>query len=239
AVALYKATGDGTWHDTFLDIGDVDDGVDAYLSCNNHLACDAAWLYLSIDEALTDAAVRADMEASFVATADEVIAAAETTSYGWAVENRFAPLVWGLGPGGAPSAIGLLRAHRLTGDERYRRAALRSAAVSLGANPTNTVFVTGFGRHPVRNPVILDAQSGGLPVWAGTPIYGPHQVGRLDDESWIDEFVLGPAGVQPLAADLPYLWQWFDVSRVAMFNEFTVFQSHAEALYAYGLLADS
>jgi hypothetical protein len=70
-------------------------------------------------------------------------------------------------------------------------------------------------------------------------VYGNHRVNTLADESWVDEFVLGPAGVEPLAAELPYLWQWFDVSAVAMFNEYTVHQSHAEAVYAYGLLAAS
>ena len=103
----------------------------------------------------------------------------------------------------------------------------------------NTSYITGIGRNPVGHPLIVDVAAGGLPVWAGTPVYGPHRLNSLEDDSWIDDVALGPAGVQPLGEDLPYLWQWFDVSHVAVFNEFTVFQSHAEAIYAFGLLATS
>lgn len=237
AAALYRLTGDQHWHDLFVSSSALDDSVDAFLTCNSHAQCDAGWIYLMTDEAMTDPAIRSLIEQSFIATADEVMAGTEQTSFGWAVENRFAPLVWGLGPGGSPSSAGLLRAYHLTGEERYRTAALRSAAVTLGANPSNTVYITGVGRQPVSYPVIVDVLHGGLPVWAGTPIYGPHRMNLLADDSWIDRFVLGPGGVEPLAAEVPYLWQWFDVSHVAVFNEFTVFQSHAEAIYAFGLLA--
>jgi endoglucanase len=239
AAAMLKLTGDQRWHDAFVEATTLDDGVDPNLSCHEHGRCDAAWIYLGIDESQTDPALRATIEQSFAATAEEILAAAAETSFGWAVENPFVPLIWGLGVGGSPSSVGLLRAYELTGDERYRDGALRSAAVSLGANPLNTAFVTGVGANPVRHPLIVDTLNGGLPVWAGTPVYGNHRVNTLADESWVDEFVLGPAGVEPLAAELPYLWQWFDVSAVAMFNEYTVHQSHAEAVYAYGLLAAS
>jgi hypothetical protein len=234
---MLRLTGDRHWHDVFVEATTLDDGVDAYLSCSDHGRCDAAWIYLALDPSLTDPGLRATIEQSVVATADEILAAAEGTSFGWAVENRFAPLIWGLGVGGSPSSIGLLRAYELTGDERYRDGAVRSAAVSLGANPINTSFVTGVGAEPVRYPLIVDTMNGGLPVWPGTPVYGAHQVDQWADEGWVDEFVLGPGGVRPLSEDVPYLWQWFDVSIVAMFDEFTVFQSHGEAIVAYGLLA--
>ncbi len=237
AAALYRLTGERRWHDLFVEASALDDEVDAFLSCHAHAACDAGWIYLRTDPALTDPDVRALIETSFVASADRVLAAAETTAYGWAVENEALPLVWGLGPGGSPSAIGLLRAHRLTGDDRYRSAALRSASVSLGANPTNTVYLTGVGSGPVRHPLIVDVLHGGLPVWPGTPIYGPHRLNLLNDESWVEEFILEPAGVQPLPSNSPFLWQFQDIPHVAMFTEYTVFQSHGEALYAYGLLA--
>ncbi|MCP5034337.1 MAG: hypothetical protein GY939_21265 [Actinomycetia bacterium] len=236
-IALYKATGEQHWHQDFLASTTLEEGLDKALSCHDHGRCDAAWIYLTIDGEATDSGLRALIESSFVASADAILATAQQTAFGWALERDDLPLIWGLGPGGSPSSVGLLRAYEITGDERYRAGALRSAAVSLGANPTNTVFVTGVGQNPVRHPLIVDTMNGGLPVWPGTPVYGPHQLNALDDEGWVDEFVLGPAGVEPLAADVPYLWQWFDVSEVAMFNEYTVFQSHAEAIYAFGLLA--
>lgn len=237
AAALFKLTGDEVWHDAFRQSTGFNDGVNYFLACHEHTECDAGWIYLTIPADRTDASLRATIEESFVASADEVVAAADTTAFGWALEEQFIPLVWGLGPGGSPSSIGLVRAYAIEPDERYLAAAQRSSAVSLGANPTNTVYMTGVGTNPVRHPLLVDSLNGGLPVWPGTPIYGPHRLNSVSDDSWIDDFVLEPSGVQPLGRDLPYLWQWFDVSEVAVFNEYTVFQSHAEALYAYGFLA--
>ena len=237
AAALVQLTGNQHWRDVFVEATDLDDGVDRFLSCHEHGRCDAAWIYWSTDPAWTDPELRSLIEQSFIATADEILAGADTTAFGWTLANTSVPLIWGLGVGGAPKATALVRAYEITGDERYREGALRSAAVSLGANPMNTVYLTGVGRNPVGHPLIVDVANGGLPVWAGTPVYGDHQLNHGADEGWVDNVVLGPAGVRPLGAQLPYLWQWFDVSNVAMFNEFTVFQSHAEAIYTFGLLS--
>ena len=238
AAALYKATEDPKWHDLFVGLSPFTE-VDNALTCNAHGKCDAAWLYLTTDELVTDADIRSTLQASVIATADEVIRAASTTSYGFALENPNFPLVWGLGVGGSPSSIGLMRAYQLTGDDKYREAALRSAAVSLGANPLGAVYITGVGQNPVRHPLIIDTLNGGLPVWPGIPVYGNHHLNSQGDDSWVDNYVLRPNGTHPLGGESPYMWQWFDVSGVAMFGEFTVHQSYSEALYAFGMLAGS
>lgn len=235
AAALLEATGDRHWDEVFRASSTLDDGVDSALACHAHTACDAGWIYWMTDPAVTDPAVRAQIGRSFTASADAVLAAANTTAFGWTAEDPKVPLIWGLGTGGAPKVTVLLRAWAVSGDQRYRDAALRSAAVTLGANPLGTVFITGVGQNPVRQPLIVDVANGGLPVWAGIPVYGPHRVGEADP--WVDRDILGPAGVTPLAGQVPYLWSWYDVSNVAQFNEFTVFQSHAQALYAFGLLS--
>ena len=237
AAALYKLTGEEGYHRIFLETTSLLDSTREFPACHFDAACDAAWIYLTTDERATDSDARAAIEAQLLARADSIVDIVDGTAFGWALEHPDVPLVWGLGVGGSPHAMALTRAYVLSGDERYRQAALRSAAVSLGANPTNTVYLTGIGRNPVRSPLIVDVWNGGLPVWAGTPVYGNHAVGLLADEAWIDDYALGPAGVTPLAKDAPYLWQWYDVADVAMFNEYTVFQSHAQALYAFGFLA--
>jgi endoglucanase len=237
AAAMLMATGEADWHDLFVETADFLADEDLYLSCHAHDRCDAAWLYLQADEMATDESIRAELRRRFVATADGIEAAATGTAYGWTVENPFVPLVWGLGSGGAPHTSGLLKAFALTGDQRYRAAAVRSASVALGANPQNRSLVTGVGTEPVRNPQINDTKFGGLPVWPGTPVYGRHQLNATADDSWVVDDVLTPAGAAPPPGELPYMWQWYDVDSVALFNEFTVHQSHAEALWTFGVLA--
>jgi hypothetical protein len=94
-----------------------------------------------------------------------------------------------------------------------------------------------LGTRNVRNPLIVDNINGGVPVWPGTPVYGLHALNAVGDETWVAEYQLRPAGATPDPESVPFLQQWWDVSPVPMFNEFTVHQSHAPALYAYGSLA--
>ncbi len=238
AAALLLATGDQRWHDLFVETADyLDDETGAGMSCHLHTRCDAAWLYLQADPGVTDAGLRQQLTDRFRQSADALIVFAESNGYGWTTENPNVPLIWGLGSGGTPHVNGLLRAHLLTGEPQYREAALRSALVALGANPQNQSMITGVGHEPVRHAQINDVKHGGLPLWAGTPVYGRHDLAWSDDLDWVTDTVLTPAGANPDPRSLPYMWQWFDVSNVAVFNEFTVHQSHADALFAFGTLA--
>jgi len=237
AAALLWASGDRRWHDVFLAATDLDDPeAVGPLACHEHTRCDAAWLYWRADPALTDPGLRSGIAEAIVANAETLLAAQATVAFGWAVDDPEVPLIWGLGLGGAPHVTALVRAYEITGDERFRAGAERAAAASLGANPLDTVLVTGVGTNPTRSPLIVDVADGGLPVWPGTPVFGMHRVDPAA-ESWIDGYNLGPAGTRPRGADLPYAWQWFDASTIPQMNEFTVHQSHGAALYAFGMLA--
>ena len=237
AAAMLVATGDASWHDRFVETAAFLDDPEPNLSCQAHHKCDAAWLYLQADEAVTDPELRAEIEQRFLDSADALVAIGEETAYGWALENPNLPLIWGLGVGGNPKVSGLMRAHVLSGDERYRNAAVRSASVTLGSNPMGRSMLTGVGLDPVRHPQINDVKNGGIPAWPGTPVYGFHLLNSLADEQWVVDDLLGPAGASPAPTDLPYLWQWYDVDSIALYNEFTVHQSHGEALFAFALLA--
>ncbi len=237
AAALLLATGDERWHELFVDTADFRGDGEPDLACHEHAACDAAWLYLQADEAVTDAGIRQEFVDRFARSADSIVEAAEANAYGWTSEHPGVPFIWGLGSGGAPHTSGLLKAYLVTGDERYRSAALRSALVAVGANPANRSMITGVGREPARNPLVVDVNNGGLPLWPGTPVYGHHDLAWSVDDDWITDSILEPAGASPDPNGLPYLWQWYDVSNVAAFNEFTLHQSHAEALWTFGVLA--
>lgn len=239
AAALLLATGDPEWHQVFVETADYltsGFGDDAML-CHAHTRCDGGWMYLKADESVTDPEIRETLIKRFVESGETMLTLADNTAYRWTTEDGNVPLVWGLGPGGAPRTSGLLRAYLLSGDRRFRDAAAASAGYSLGANPLNTSLVTGFGQEQARYPVIVDAQYGGIPVWPGTPVYGHHQLNAIGNDQWAVDFVLTPAGANPTPDQVPFLWQWYDVSTIAFFNEFTVHQSHAEALFSFGVLA--
>ncbi len=235
AAGLLFATGDPAWHEVFVQSAGHIDNAGSSMSCQAHAACDAAWLYLKSDAGVTDPERRDRYTAQFLASADAQLGATAESPFGWMVDDPGVPLIWGLGAGGAPHTAGLIKAYLLSGDAVYREAVVDAAGFTLGANPLNQVFNTGIGQNPVRHPLIIDVNHGGLPVWPGTPMYGTHQLGP--DDGWVQEWVLGPAGADPLPDELPYLHQWFDLGTVAFYNEFTVHQSHAEALLAFGFLA--
>jgi endoglucanase len=236
AAALFRLTGDPQWQDVFLDATDIDNGPLDLLGCELLETCDALWIYAQTDQPGIRADVKQNAITTFRNTAAALSDAQDGTLFGWSMDHPAIPLVWGLGPS-VPKTVALLRAHALTGEQRYCSAAQRSATFSLGANPLDTVFLTGIGTHNVQHPLIVDNVNGGVPVWPGTPVYGLHQLNEASDDSWVAQYQLRPAGAQPDPESVPYLQEWWDVNTVPMMNEFTVHQSHAVALYAYGSLA--
>lgn len=235
AASMLAMDGDARWNEEFLDATPFAAGSVDVLGCGSNEICDAAWNYLWVDPSLTDPTAVANIVASFASVASRIATAADTTTFGWCLEDPGVPLIWGLGVGGAPRAMTLLRAWLLSGDEELLAHAQRCASVSLGANPLDRSYVTGVGANPPRHPLIVDTFSGGLPVWPGTPVYGPHQIGR--DEQWVIDHRLQPAGTTGDLHKIPYLRSWFDLGDVGPMNEFTVFQSHGPALWVYGVLA--
>ena len=131
----------------------------------------------------------------------------------------------------------LLRAYVIDRDPRFLAAAQRCASVTLGGNPLDVSYVTGLGANPARHPLIVDVNTGQLPVWPGTPVYGNHQLGG--DTEWVIQYRLDPAGVTGDPYAVPYLQNWYDLADVGPMNEFTVYQSHGPALWVFGVLASA
>jgi len=237
AASMLRLTGDAAFNQMFLEDTPFVDGPQSVLGCNANELCDSGWNYLWVDPALTDPAVVANIRESFVQAATRSADASDSTLFGWCLEDPDVPLVWGLGVGGVPHAITLLRAWILTGDERFRATAERCASVTLGGNPLDVSYVTGLGANPARHPLIVDVNTGRLPTWAGTPVYGNHQLGG--DTEWVIQYRLNPAGVTGDPYAVPYLQNWYDLADVGPMDEFTVYQSHGPALWVFGVLASA
>ncbi len=101
-------------------------------------------------------------------------------------------------------------------------------------NATGTGWVTGIGPNAVRFPLHTPSLADGItdPV-AGITVYGP-----ASDES--SRGILGAAlaVVHPAIGSWPLVERFADVSYVPGYNEFTVTESIAPTIYAFGVLAE-
>ena len=163
--ALFRLTGDTRWQVVFLDASPFDSGPLELLGCEALKLCDAAWIYARTNQPGIRADVKQNAIASLRSNGENLADAQDTTKFGWSMEHPAIPLVWGLGPS-VPKTVGLLRGYTVSGDDRLCSAAIRSASFSLGANPLDTVFLTGIGQQNVRYPLIVDSFNGGAPGMA-------------------------------------------------------------------------
>lgn len=233
AVAMLEMTGDAQWDTVFAEASTIDDAPEAMLDCPGPI-CVSAWRYGLLPTGLGTDSTRSNAITSFVQSADTLLANQEASAYPWLIERPDLPLIWGLGPG-TPHGVTMLRAFALTGDERYRTSAVLGASFNLGANPMGVSFGTGIGSNPVRYPLVVDGINRGVPTWAGTFVFGPHDL-NFGGTDWVMEN-LRNRGVQPDPLGVPYLWSWYDLSRFPPMAEFTVEKSHAAALWTFGVLA--
>ncbi len=234
AAAMLALTKDRAWNDVFVEAGPFGSETPDLLDGGS--LGNAAWTYTQVDPTLTEPDVAQRARDALLLHADALLESQRSTAFAWTLEHPGIPPIWGLGPS-TPHATSLLRAFVVSGDTRYRTAAVRNASFSLGGNPLDTSFVVGLGEHSARYPLILDAQHSGLPVWPGTVLYGIHDLTFSDVDDWVDTYYLTPWGTTPPPANTPLLWSWYDAGGFPMMNEFTVGQSLTAAVWTFGMLA--
>lgn len=233
AVAMLALTEDDSWNDVVADAYLFDEGWESLLDCDGP-QCNIAWWYLQLPPELVREPMRENALITLENTAEAILADQARSAFPWMMERPDLPLIWGLGPS-VPHGIALLRAYVVTGDERYRDAAVAGASFTLGANPLGVSFATGLGTSPVRNPLIVDSISAGLPVWPGTFVFGVHDFAANGADDWIEQN-LADSGMRPTITEEPMLRRWVDVARFPQTNEFTYVRSHASALWTMGVL---
>lgn len=232
AVSLYRATGDDRWHDLFLALSPLASGTDP-TPCVLATSCESNWRYATLPAELGQADVRDRATASIIDIADQLLFVGETTAFGWTPEGPNIQLIWSNGPS-IPHSVGIMRAFLLTGEQQYRDQAVRNASFALGGNPAGITYITGVGAENPRQPLLVDQRNAGLPIWPGTPIYGVFTSWQLPD--WYLNFFLRDAGATPDPAGWPTLHNFVDQGVFAGHSEFTVQQSHGEAIWTFGVL---
>lgn len=232
ALEIYHLTGDRTWHDRFVaaQAAIPSEAREDYRIAGPQR--EIAFLYSRLPADQVDAARQAELKATLVAEAEAAVTTGETTAFGWTKQLPSTPVGWGDGLG-APKARTLLRAHALTGGDRYLNAALLASQFSVGANPDNMTYTTGLGPRSPRNPLIVDQRITG-DLLPGITLYGPIDTDFYGNEWFFD--VLASVAVPP-ARQWPSVETYFDIYFVPNINEFTVMQSMADAAYVWGYLA--
>jgi endoglucanase len=230
AAELYRLTGDERWHRLFLETTVFTDaGVPLY-RWPDYDHSEAAWVYAMTDHDTVDPQVQANAREALLATASERAEYCQRTGFRW-TDNPWKPK--GIGSFTSPSARELVRAHHLTGDDDYLRAAVLSTQTGLGANPENLCYTTGLGQFTVRHPLHVDSRVTRQAPPPGITVLGPCDIEVYGD--WAVD-VISPA-VHPVMEEWPIIETYWDVYLDPVVTEFTIHLPLAETTYVWGYLA--
>jgi endoglucanase len=233
AVELYRLTGDSRWHDLFLQTTVFGDPDAPTMKWANHHQRDAAFVYARLTGLPVKGQIQRNARAALLKEADTTLALSQQTGLRWTKDDPYQPIGWG-SSFGAPKAIALVRAHVLTGEDKYYQGAIAASQFALGANPDNMTTVTGLGHHSPKHPLIIDARIQAKTPPPGIPVYGPLDVVQFGYYWTFDR-------IRHVTFPDPQQWPtteaYFDVFLFPAVTEFTVMQSMGPTTYAWGYLA--
>lgn len=230
AAELARTTEDPAWADIYRNIGPFRDSIDwNYAPWDPTVWDDGLWAIANATAAPAD--LRAAAQRVILARADDDVAKADARSVPLAV-HAYAAVAFGSATTPTESRI-LFRAYTLSPNPDYLRVGTQTAAHTLGLNATGTSWVTGLGPNAVRHPLHTPSLADGIDeAVAGLPIYGPATYNSSSG-------ILGAAlsAYSPSVDNWPLHERFADVSYVPQYNEFTITESLATTLYAFGYLA--
>ena len=231
AAELWRLTGDAAWHDVFrATTAFADPKADIYV-WQSHEQGDAAFVYACTERQGTDAGLKQNCRAALIRAADVCADLARTSSFGYVRRNAWHPFI---GLMGAPRAVELVRAHRLTGEAKYLAAAVLACQCGAGANPDNLCYTTGLGHKSPLHPLVVDQRMTGQAPPPGITVYGPMDLSRRKHHWALN--ILRPLCTPP-AQEWPTTEAYFDMYLFPEVCEFTVMQSLGPNAYAWGYLA--
>jgi len=231
AAELFRLTGNARWNEVFLSTtAFTKPGVDLYV-WQDHDQGEAAWVYARTEQPGVDRQVREYCRSAILKEADDRLASTGRTSFRYA-KYEWAPAAWG--GFSSPDAVSLVRAHALTGDPKYLKAAILACQTGAGANPPNLCYTTGLGRDWPRHPLHIDSRLTHQPPPPGLTVFGPLDVqARMD--YWAQKIVA--IYCYPQVQDWPSLEAYWDVFWYPPMCEFTVQSPMARNAYVWGYLA--
>jgi endoglucanase len=231
AAELFRLTGEPRWHDLFARTSVFGEPGRELFVWQDHEQRDAPWVYVRTDRPGMDAGLKANCRAAIIKEADNRAANCAKAGFRWA-KYEWQPGSWGAFS--APDGVSLVRAHILTGDERYLRTLVLACQAGAGANPANICYTTGLGHDWPRHPLHIDSRITNQPAPAGLTVGGPIDVASHEDY-WAQKIVAGYC--YPDVQQWPTLEAYWDVFWYPPMCEYTVQTPMARNAYVWGYLA--
>jgi endoglucanase len=236
ALELYRATEDKQWHQLFLDTTAFTDPNADVVKWRHYDQEEAAYVYSQLDLPGVREDVQANARQAFLRAAATEIENVERTGFKWQ-KHAYANVGWGSSMG-HPDVTTLLRAHHLTGQDKYLQAGILGLQFTAGANPDNMMFTTQLGERFPADPLVADARATGSAPPPGITVYGPfdyNHYGLQDGAQWA--FSHFEQDLYPKIGDWPVTANYVDSYYVTPVTEFTIPQTMAPIAYGFGYLA--
>jgi len=231
AVELWRLTGEKEWHDLFLKTTAFNDPDAETFVWQKHQQRESAWVYARIKNTNINSEIQNNCIKALLREADQRAEQCEKTGFRW-TKYPWAPT--GVGVLSSPDAVSLVRAHILTGDNKYLRATVLSCQTGAGANPLNICYTTNLGHQWPQHPLNVDSRISLQPPPPGITVLGPIDI-QMKAQEWAQDLV--DRFCYPSGKDWPTLEAYWDVFWYPVICEYTVQQPMATNAYVWGYLA--
>jgi endoglucanase len=226
AVELYRLTKDKRWHQVYLSTQDL-----------QRNRTEAPFIYARLDKSLVNSKARQSAVNALMAEADRLVKLSENNGFGLTTGAPGSPIGAYSSVYTIPASPTLVRAHFLSGEQRYLKTMLRSALYSAGANPMNMCLTTGLGENNVKYPLHEDSSHTGQPTPLGITVFGPFElsVSYAKAGSPMEERI--NSHLEPELSNWPTSESFFDVFWIVPMNEYVIDRPLGQAAFIWGYLA--
>lgn len=211
------------------------DYEDLYLRLRSESNYDAAFVYATLPKGVGNEKTRRSCRETITKAADAALQNEQKLPYRLASENLATERVTGWGRFfTVPRNTQLIRAHYLTGKEKYLAAAISAADFAAGANPDNLCFTTGLGHRSPEHMLHHDSRMTGQKPPVGITVMGPQNFNYPDDAF---PRLIRSDFLWPGAYAWPSAEGYLDIYRHPCVTEYTVQGNIGPNAYQWGYFA--
>lgn len=224
AVELYRLTKNKKWHEIFL-------------STQKYCHADAAFVYARLDKSMVNMKAREASIKLLMDEADQMVVLSANNAFGLTTGSAGKSINGYSATYSIPASTSLVRAHYLSGNEKYLKTILRSALYSAGANPMNLCLTTGLGQNNVRNALHEDSKHTGQTAPVGITVFGPCELPFSDARPGGELEKRLNVTTSPAISNWPSAESFFDVFWFVSQNEYVIDRPLGQSAYIWGYLA--